>query len=392
MHIYFFLHSLNFVKEGGRIAFILPTEWMESGYGRPLRYILSRKMNTEAIILYSEEGLAFPGVLTRASIVLAAKEPPSRKTLLVKIYTWPFTEELLRALERGYGNYDWGHVRIIDLTSYDAYVSAKWTNLMLPEYTDFSGILTRLGKVAKVVRGIATGDNSFFTLTESERLRYGIEAEYLVPVVTSPRNLKGYCFTREDWEFLKALGRKVYLLYCFKTKEELRGTRLLKYLERGERAGVPRRYTTRHRKVWYWMERRKPPDAFLVYMSRGPLRFVYNQAKALPLNTLHGVYFNDRVKAQEAMLKAILAFLNSDVAFEIARRELRVYGGGLYKVEPKEAEMPPVVDPGRIGGSEAQRLAELFAELCICSRDGECSEAKAREALNLEVKKLLKAW
>lgn len=389
IYTYFFLHAYNFLKEGGRLAFITPSEWMEADYGITIRRFLAKKMSVEAIILFGEKSLAFPGILTRACITLATKERERRRTILIKLRSWPPVSELIEAVERGgERSYEWGLVKSCDLTVMDP--TAKWT----PLFNELAAkavppFITKLGALAKVSRGIATGANEFFTLSELEVKSYGVELEYLKPVIASARYLVGYDFTKTDWELLKKKGRKAYLLWCFKRKDELRGTSVLKYIEMGEKKGFHKRYLTSHRPVWYWVEKRDPPDAFLFYMFRKGLRFVYNEARSLALNTIHCVYINEEVKREETNVKALLAFLNSHPAFELADKMLRVYGGGMYKLEPKEAENIPCINPLLISASNRESLAELFDELCLAAKRDKVEEEEVYEALNFEVRRLL---
>jgi hypothetical protein len=59
----------------------------------------------------------------------------------------------------------------------------------------------------------------------------------------------------------------------------------------GEKKDYHVRYLARHRKEWWWLEQREPPDAFLIYMFRRGLRAILNEAGALAPNTLHHIYF-----------------------------------------------------------------------------------------------------
>ena len=386
IYVHFFIHAYQFLKDGGRLAFITPSEWMEADYGVALRKFLAKRMHVKSIVLFDERVLAFSGILTRACIMLASKEEPRKRTLLIELRTWPSVSELIETVEGGMeGDYGWGRAKLCDLTSVDP--SAKWTPLFKAVVggvrPDF---MTKLGALARVSRGIATGANEFFTLSEGEVRAFGIEREYLRPVVAAARYLKGYDFTKEDWESLRREGKKVYLLWCFKRREELLGTSVLKYIERGEAKGFDKRYLTRHRHVWYWVERRDPPDAFLVYMFRSRLRFVYNSARAHALNTLHYVYFNEGVR-DEASIKAVLAYLNSSIAFELAKSALRVYGGGMYKLEPEEAMEVPCIDPRKLSPRWRERLAALFDELCAAARRNR--ESEALQLLDEELKGLL---
>ena len=393
LYLYFFIHSFSFLKEGGRAAFIIPSEWMESGYGKALREFLLKKAAIDAMILFNEDSIVFPGVLTRACITLVTKEGGTGKALLLKLKSWPSAETLLEVVhERKEGSYRWGRVRLVDLEILNT--SHSWTPLFeTASEISLPSLVTRLGTLAKVSRGIATGANEFFTLSENEVKGHGIEREYLRPVVASARqltkHLRGYVFRERDWNYMRARGERVYLLWCFKGREELQGTNVLKYIERGEEEGYNNRYLTRHRAVWYQVERRPPPDAFLVYMFRRGIRVTLNEFRALALNTLHCVYFREDVREDAVKVKAILAYLNSDLAFELASRSLRIYGGGMYKLEPRDAEAIPTLDPSKLGETQLEMLASLFDELDQAAREGRREESRVKETINAELKKIL---
>jgi hypothetical protein len=381
LYLHFFLHASTFLGEEGRLAFITPSEWMEAGYGRPLRLLLKR-MRLRAILLFREDALAFPGVLTRACITLAERGGPAGRALLLKLREWPTASELLEAVEEGReGDLGWGKAKLVDPELLDP--NSSWTPLFERGWTPPPGTV-ELGGLAKVVRGIATGANDFFLLSESEARRWGIEREFLKPAVPSARSLaKLGCLILKpgDWELLRAKGEKVYLFWCRKRRDELEGTRALAYIERGEESGYHERYLTRHRSEWWWLEERESPDAFLVYMFRRGLRAILNEAKVLAPNTLHCVYFRERRYA-----KAVLAYLNSSVALELAQH--RVYGGGLRKLEPGEAEKIPVPDPRLLSEAELETLASLLDELDEAERKG--LGEQARKALDEEVRRILK--
>jgi type I restriction-modification system DNA methylase subunit len=388
IYLHFFIHAYQFLKDGGRLAFITPSEWMEADYGVVLKRFLIKKMHVESIVLFEEKALAFPDVLTRACITLASKEAPREYTSLIELYSWPSVSELIEAVEEGVErDYGWGRVKLCNLASIDP--STKWTPLfkvmtrrVMPHF------MTKLGALANISRGIATGANEFFTLTEKEARSYGIEREYLKPVIAGARYLKGYDFTESDWELLQRRGKKVYLLWCFKQREELYGTSILNYIEKGERRGFNKRYLTRHRPIWYWIERRDVPDAFLIYMFRGRLRFVYNSANVYALNTLHCVYFDEKVKKEKSNVKTILAYLNSSLAFELARSILRMYGGGMYKLEPREAMEIPCIDPCKLSTDWREGLAALFDELCIAAKKDKAREDEVRREIDDEINRL----
>jgi hypothetical protein len=382
LYLHFFLHASTFLSEGGRLAFITPSEWMEASYGYPLRLLLKRSLRLRAILLFREDALAFPGVLTRACITLAERGKPAGRALLLELGEWPPTEALLEAVEgAAEGDLGWGRAKPVDPELLDP--GSSWTTLPESGWAPPRGMVA-LGELAEVVRGIATGANEFFLLSEDETRRYRIEREFLRPAVPSARALAKLgllIFRQEDWNLLRAKGEKVYLFWCRRRREELGGTKALEYIRMGEEKGYHTRYLTRHRREWWWLEQREPPDAFLIYMFRRGLRAVLNEAKALAPNTLHCVYFRQKEHA-----KAVLAYLNSSTALELAQH--RVYGGGLRKLEPGEAEKIPVPDPRLLSEAELETLATLLDELDEAERKG--LGEQARKALDEEVRRILK--
>lgn len=64
----------------------------------------------------------------------------------------------------------------------------------------------------KVVRGIATGANEYFTFNQSKAKQFSIDEKYLLPCVTRSVDIDGAFFTSNDFEKLKQQDRFVYLL------------------------------------------------------------------------------------------------------------------------------------------------------------------------------------
>ncbi|MEM5831384.1 MAG: hypothetical protein QXO40_04230, partial [Candidatus Aenigmatarchaeota archaeon] len=127
--------------------------------------------------------------------------------------------------------------------------------------------LVRLGDIAEVRFGIKTGANEFFYLkpvgmsvkevveiAEKNpdaliRVKNGagwegeIEAEFLKPVIKSPRELKTIIVRIED------LNHLVFM--CHKSERELKGTRALEYIKWGEKQGYHKRPTCKGRQRWW---------------------------------------------------------------------------------------------------------------------------------------------
>lgn len=101
----------------------------------------------------------------------------------------------------------------------------------------------RLGDIAEVRFGIKTGCNAFFYLDDEKIKGWGIEDEFLVPVIKSPRECQRIVIDPA------ILPNKLFM--CHKTKEELKNTTALEYIEWGESKGFHQRPSTRSRPRWW---------------------------------------------------------------------------------------------------------------------------------------------
>jgi len=105
------------------------------------------------------------------------------------------------------------------------------------------GKLVRLGDIAEVRFGIKTGANEFFYLDKDKITEWGIEQEFLKPVIKSPRECKSILIDPTQLKY------KIFM--CHKTKAELKGTNALSYIEWGERQGFDQNESVVNRRLWY---------------------------------------------------------------------------------------------------------------------------------------------
>jgi hypothetical protein len=105
------------------------------------------------------------------------------------------------------------------------------------------GKLVPLGHIAEVRRGFTTGANEFFYLDEEIIRKWGIEPEFLKPVIKSPRECRSIVIKPEDLKY------KIFM--CHKDKRELEGTAALEYIKWGESQGFHLRPSCRGRPRWW---------------------------------------------------------------------------------------------------------------------------------------------
>jgi len=113
----------------------------------------------------------------------------------------------------------------------------------------------RLGDIAEVRRGFTTGANEFFYLDDEAIRQWGIEPEFLKPVIKSPRECRSILIKPEDLRY------KIFM--CHRDKSELQGSAALEYIRWGEARGYHQRPSCRGRQRW-WEARLEVGNAVFV--------------------------------------------------------------------------------------------------------------------------------
>ena len=328
-YAYFFFEALRRLREGGRLVFITPTEFLDVRYGEAVKQALLNTCQIDDILVLEMDELAFDGVLTTSAITIATKKAkPSGK---------------FRLSEAKFDGTQVERLRSVDLTAEEEKASLPWTPL-LPSRAEkilplIRGRTAQLGDYARIRRGTATGDNSFFCLTQAAVDEWGIEADYLVPVVVGSKDLpeNGEVLTKKFWEERKDAGARSYLLWCHLPKEQLTGTNVLRYIEHGEGLGLQERFNCKARNPWYGVEKVAPADFFVTYMSREKARFVRNEAGARCMTSLLNLWASPEIDPD-----ALRPMLEDRANAQILREFGRTYGGGLGKIEPGDLRTLPV--------------------------------------------------
>ena len=322
-YVYFLLEALERLRDGGALVFITPAEYLDVTYGQPIKALLSRRASLETLELFRFDELAFEEVLTTSAITIARKRAP-RAGHTTRV----------REAVAGPGGVTVETERRVALGEVD--VTTNWTlqgaRLHGEHQALIQGRERRLGDYLRTRRGIATGANRFFVLTQQQVDAWGLEEAFLKPVLASARDLPDRALTRAHWERLRDEGRPVWLLDCGLPEEQLTGRSVARYLAHGRREGIHRRFTCRARTPWYRVEQVQPPDIIVTYMSRGKTRFVRNEAGCRVMS----VFLNGFITDPRVDVDALLEVLNGDVTRALITQIGRTYGGGLGKIEPRE--------------------------------------------------------
>lgn len=320
----FTVHATQFLRQGGRLAFVLPAELLSVNYARPVRRFLFEQFRDVQLVLFDEQ--VFPDAEADVVLLLADgyREGPARHATIRR------TRNAATLATLGPGQ-SW---KPID-------PEAKWTSsLVRPDMIGLISTLVEQGSYSVLeawgdtTLGMVTGNNKYFTLSPQRVAQLGLPPSELLNL--SPpgsAHLRSLALTKKVLSRLGEEGNAVYLFY----PDDPPSKEAASYIAAGHSAGVDGAYKCRVRKTWYRVPLIPPADLLLTCMNADTPRLTTNEAGARHLNSVHGVYLNETSrKVGRALLP--LASLNS-VSLLHAEMVGRAYGGGILKIEPREADV-----------------------------------------------------
>ena len=316
------------------------------------------------VTLVTFEKLVFPGVTSEVLLLLAEGPGPTDSIELLQV-------EDLDGLR--------GH-RVTRQRWRPPQNDAKWSAALIAgesldlyrELTD-CGDFVPLSGWGDVSLGAVSGNNSYFRIPPSSAAAYGLRSCDLVGVLPpNGKALRGLAYSRQAHRELADRDERTLL---FHPQDETPSASAQRYIARGKAQGVHRAYKCGVRDPWW----RVPlpgavADLFVTYMNHDSPRLIANGARVHALNSVHGV----TVRRQKRLARKLLpiAALNSVTALgaEIIGRS---YGGGVLKVEPREAARLPVPSPELIR-THQRDLETLVSSVGRLLRSGKYDDIRSQ--------------
>ncbi|WP_206169395.1 HsdM family class I SAM-dependent methyltransferase [Variovorax gossypii] len=357
----FTIHSALFLGQGGRLGLVLPAELLSVNYAAPVRRFLFERFRDVQLVLFAEQ--VFPEAEADVVLLLADGylEGPANHATIRQ------ARNAAELASLGVGQ-TW--------TPTDP--AAKWTSSLVdPEAVEplhkllKEGLFTSLETWGDTTLGIVTGNNKYFTLSPQRAKELGLHTKELLRL--SPpgsSHLRGLSLSSD---MLTKLGREgqATLLFYPSTPPSAKAAA---YIADGHRTGVDTAYKCRVRKTWYQVPLVPAADLLLTCMNADTPRLTANEAKARHLNSVHGVYLAPKHRELGCELLP-LASLNS-VTLLHAEMVGRAYGGGILKIEPKEADVWTMPSPALVL-ARAEALRTIRQQVVNLLADGRLLDAVA---------------
>ena len=263
LHAFFFIHGLNFLKEGGRFGFVLPNSWLDVAYGERLkRFLLEhyrilaiiesnverwfRKARVNACIIILEKCSDFQTRMSNSVHLIRLKRPLSEivpfglddKNRLGQI------QGLTGLILGGNPGDDDFFGRVLQQS--DLGPGEKWgiylrSSARLQKRISQTA-LHPLGSWAKLKRGYTTGANAFFYLNKEILEQWPVEEKFRKPLLKSLRHILKREVSTKDTE------TEVLLI---DSGTSISGTAAEEYIEWGQKQRFHLRSTCASRHPWY---------------------------------------------------------------------------------------------------------------------------------------------
>lgn len=355
LYVYFILSAQLCLAPGAVSAWLIPSEFLDTNYGKSVRKYLAESVSIERIHRFDPNGLVFEDALVTSLVVVFRNQKPPKNHLV----TFSEGNDI---------NAPDGHGMVFPQSSLIG--EHRWSGYFLqepianaeedtPTFSDFFTIR----------RGIATGNNSYFIRPRSEVLDEGIDDSSLFPILPPPRRLDALVIAADEDGWPK-LAEQLVLMSSDEPESILvdKNPNLARYFETADEK-TRNSYLVRNRSPWYKVEHREPAPFLLTYMGRAnakgaPFRFILNYSKAIATNGYLMLY--PRGELKKAIQNESLRLEDIHDALSQLSQDLlitggRVYGGGLRKIEPKELSDIPASHLSRmLGLTERPQQGVLF--------------------------------
>lgn len=352
----FVLHMVEAIKQGGRLAVVLPLDLTYVAYAAPLWSHLAR--NFGSIRVLRSRKRIFPDINQDVLILLADEKGGSTSTVRYEAYGSLY--EMLEGEDAAGGT-----------ISIDSIISGDrvFQRALLPDGVDElraegfkSGRLVTASELARFHIGYVAGDKTFFHPTPETIEQYKLPRANLQKSLINARRLRG--------EGLRTSGfdpSRADLLW--EPQGELTSGEQ-RYIRKGEELGVHQGYKTQRRSPWYKVPGVKTPDAIITVFSEQPLLIV-NDDGWTASNSLLCAYTHDGVTADE-----FAASWYSPLSLLSVGLEVHSLGGGVMVMVPGEASKVAMLNPQYIE-KDLSRVEQLL-------KAGDISAAYEAGSANLE--------
>ncbi len=397
-YVYFITHATQFLRDGGRLGFVIPPKWMSAKYGLDLQQFLFDHYRIHAVVGFTERAFEDAYVDTCLLLIERCEDEQTRRETVTKFirvqeemepvdlydtvtFGMSLSQEPIDVRKRP--NYrivgvrqDYLHNTGPKKMGY--YLNAPLKLINLIERDDFIS----LDNLVDISRGPVTGANKYFILDQDDAQQRGIDKRFLSPVVKSIKGMESEVFNKGDSDkFIldvhnyveqvekqtKEFGTDTTLEEDVKSALKRDGyDSLLQYIIEGENDEVHERPTCASRKVWFDLGEQSPPELFHPKFFKWRLFTVSNRAHALTTNAVDCVHVKDNIDS-----KVVVGLMNSSLYGALLECWGRVEGNGALQLMTYELKSIPIPDIRNFDQTDIDQIKEATDALLEGEDDAE---------------------
>ena len=342
LYCYFYARALQLLAHGGSHVFVCSNSWLDVGYGAKLQEYLLKNAHVRDIFESAvERQFSTADINTIISVIRKGQPDESALTRFVSlrdefdkaVSDASLRRELIRTRDALFSAGTEG----------TKYTGDKWGGKYLRAPDIYHHILDTkadrlvcLGDISTVRRGITTGANDFFYLTQDKIDEWGIEREFLRPLVFEPEDSPSLLVNTTT------LPMRVFV--CHDDIGSLAGTKALEYIKWGEKQQYHTRKSVSSRGRWYDLGR-----GFETVVAMG-CRVNTTSRTLLAHGGLHFDKSFYRLQIRADAANRLCALMNSTLAqFMINLQGRTNLGGGLLEIEVYETKAVLLPNPDVLG-------------------------------------------
>lgn len=351
------------LKDGGRLAFVLPLDFTYVRYARPLWEYLSKMFGTLSVLRVRQR--VFTDILQNVLILFADRRGESTDTV--------------RYIVRDALNCDCDvdhasnvKIPIADVIAgervFQRALLSRDTLDVMHELMSHSGAAHHRVKFSI---GYVSGNKKFFHPGAQQQESYGLPDTSLIPTVASSRQLLGAGVGTSSIPVTAKL---------WTPEAELTGSEK-RYVAYGERQGVDMAYKCRIRTPWYRVPGVRRPDVLLTAFSDRP-RLYLNDAGWVASNSVLCGNLRPGVSALR-----LLASWYTPLTLLTSELQIHSLGGGVMIAVPREADSVLILNEESSGELKYSDLDEALRsnDVWAAYRIGESSIVNLVGAEGLEL-------
>ncbi|MBQ8187269.1 MAG: N-6 DNA methylase [Clostridia bacterium] len=348
LYVLFLIKSIYQLSDTGRLAYIIPTEFLNSKYGIPIKRYLVDNRILRAIINFDNNHEMFFNATTTCCVLLIDKSPKK----YVEFYNLSSINDLKNiiigdsssaAIQEYYNN---------------LVPDKKWRSVIHHESPATYRNLTKVSSFCTAARGVATGANEYFCLSHSDLMQYHIPDNCVSKCICRSADVTNIFFDEKHFNQLSEKGKKVYLLDVSENQE----AHIQSYLQIGLEQGIDKKYLPSHRKPWYSMEKKRVAPIWVSSACRNNMKFVRNLTDTNALTTFHSIYIHPEY---ESYTNLIFCYFLTSVAQSIIKQNRKELGNGLDKFQPNDFNNAKMLDIRVIKESDVNRINHVYSTMCV---------------------------